>query len=216
MPSIALPRRRSRLPIIAALLALSLLLLGAAASLRLGYSQGRALVFRWLDGYVDFDDAQSLRVRDALDDWFAWHRRTQLPDYADLLARARGRDAGPRHRRARCAPGATRSRGRFDAAIEHAVPAMAEIAPTLSPQQIASIEKRYAEKNERVPRRVPAAATRRSGRRRRSSARSSAPRCSTAGSTTPQRAFVAERCARSPWDARAWPTPSGCAASRTC
>jgi hypothetical protein len=42
----------------------------------------------------------------------------------------------------------TELRRHFDAAIEQAVPAMAEIVPTLSAQQIASIEKRYAKKNE--------------------------------------------------------------------
>ncbi len=57
--------------------------------LKLGYGQASGFGFRWLDRYADFDDAQSLRLRTGLDEWFAWHRRSQLPDYADLLARAR-------------------------------------------------------------------------------------------------------------------------------
>ena len=71
------------------MLAVSLLLSGCGLALRLGYNQGPSLALSWLDGYAEFDDAQTLRVRAALDEWFAWHRRTQLPDYADVLARAR-------------------------------------------------------------------------------------------------------------------------------
>ena len=37
---------------------------------------------------MDFDAEQSPRVKEALNQWFAWHRATQLPDYANLLAAA--------------------------------------------------------------------------------------------------------------------------------
>ena len=59
------------------MLAATLLLAGCGIALRLGYNQGPSLAFRWLDGYAEFDDAQSLRVRAALDEFFNWHRRTQ-------------------------------------------------------------------------------------------------------------------------------------------
>jgi len=52
------------------MLAATLLLSGCGVALRLGYNQGPSLAFRWLDGYAEFDDAQSLRVRGALDEWF--------------------------------------------------------------------------------------------------------------------------------------------------
>ncbi|MGF2075406.1 hypothetical protein, partial [Enterococcus casseliflavus] len=58
------------------------------SALRFGYNQAHELVYWWLDGYADFDDAQTPRVRDAVATWFQWHRRTQLADYAALLARA--------------------------------------------------------------------------------------------------------------------------------
>ena len=114
---------------------------------KLGYGQASPFAFRWLDGYVDFDDAQSLRVRAALDDWFAWNRRTQLPDYADLLARAQVEvvaDATPE----RMCGWAADVRGRFETALERTLPVIAEVLPTLSPAQIGNVEKRYRERNE--------------------------------------------------------------------
>ena len=114
---------------------------------KIAYGQGPALAFRWLDGYVDFNDAQSLRVRGALDEWFRWHRRTQLTDYADLLARAEAELPGNITPERMCS-WADAFRARFETALEHATPAILELAPTLSPQQIASIEKKYASGNE--------------------------------------------------------------------
>ena len=39
---------------------------------------------------MDFDAEQAPRVKAALEQWFAWQRRTQLADYAELLAVAAG------------------------------------------------------------------------------------------------------------------------------
>ncbi len=121
--------------------------LAGCSLIRIGYGQADTLVFRWLDSYVDFDDAQSLRVRTALGEWFAWHRRTQLPDYADLLVRAQTEVLADTTPERMCA-WARDLRGRVDSAVEHAAPAIAEVMLTLSPAQIARIEKRYREVNE--------------------------------------------------------------------
>ena len=180
------------------MLALSVLLSGCGLALRIGYNQGASLALRWLDSYAEFDDAQTLRVRAALDEWFVWHRRTQLPDYADLLARARAELPGSATAERMCA-WSNDLRARFDTAIEHAVPAMAEIMPTLSAQQIASIEKRYATRNDeyhddflhRDPAKRKKAATEREIER----AEEFYGRLDDA-----QRAFVVRAVAESPWD----------------
>ena len=122
-------------------------LLGACSLVKVGYGQAGAFAFRWLDGYVDFDDAQSLRVRTALDEFFVWHRRTQLPDYADVLARARAEVVNDVTPDRMCA-WAGEFRGRVDAALGHALPAMVDVLPTLTPVQLANVEKRYRERNE--------------------------------------------------------------------
>ena len=67
---------------------LALLLLGGCSAVRVGYNQAPTLAWWWLDGYMDFDATQAPKVKDTLAQWFAWHRSTQLPDYADLLAAA--------------------------------------------------------------------------------------------------------------------------------
>ena len=180
------------------MLVVSVLFSGCGIALRMGYNQGPSLAFRWIDGYVDFDDAQSLRVRGALDDWFAWHRRTQLPDYADLLARAQTELQSAATAERMCT-WSNELRARFDTALERAVPALAEIAPTLSPQQIANIEKKYASRNEEYRddflQRDPAKRKRAAVKREIERAEGFYGRLDSA-----QRDFVANALAESPWD----------------
>ncbi|MBV9891182.1 MAG: hypothetical protein JO090_09900, partial [Rhizobacter sp.] len=148
MPTFTSPRPARRSPIIAALVvALVAAALSACSMLQLGYGQLDAIVFRWLDRYVEFDDAQSLRARTALDEALAWHRRTQLPEYVRLLARAEaevGADATPEQM---CA-WASEIRGRLDPILQQLAPAITDVALTLSQAQLASIEKRFAETND--------------------------------------------------------------------
>ena len=145
LPSVAISIPSLRAPIIAALCAF-LALLGGCGLLRLAYAQADAWAFRWLDGYVDFDDAQSLQVRDALGAWFVWNRRTQLADYADLLGRidaAVPADTTPEQ----VYGWWDQVRGRIDLGLDQAVPALAAVAATLKPAQIENIERRYAKAN---------------------------------------------------------------------
>ena len=71
------------------IIATALLLLSGCSALRFTYNQGPVLAYWWLDGYMDFTDEQSPQVKQALADWFAWHRQTQLPEYATWLASVR-------------------------------------------------------------------------------------------------------------------------------
>ncbi|UHQ56416.1 DUF6279 family lipoprotein [Microbulbifer sp. YPW16] len=76
-----------------------LLLLASCSSIQFAYNQ----LDRWMrwqiDDYVDFNDRQELMLRQSLDQFHIWHRRTQLPRYADsleeLAARVDSRDFGP-------------------------------------------------------------------------------------------------------------------------
>ncbi len=132
--------------IIAALCGVLALASGCSA-LRIGYSQAPDLVYWWLDGYVDFNSAQSPRARAALGQWFAWHRRSQLPDYAALLVRAQAEVLADTSA-ARVCEWQVDLVKRADIAFDRAAPAAADILLTITPPQIAHLERRYAKNNE--------------------------------------------------------------------
>ncbi len=147
MPTSALRRSFARRSIIAALATALVVALPGCSLIKLGYGQASSLAFRWLDRYVDFGNEQSLKMRAALDDALAWHRRTQLPDYVQLLARAEGEIAGDATPERMCA-WAGELRHRIEPVLQHLAPTIADVAPTLTPAQLAHIEKRFAENDE--------------------------------------------------------------------
>ncbi len=126
---------------------LSLVLLSACSTVRLGYNQGPMLAHWWIDGYVDFTAEQAPRARAALDTWFSWHRATQLPEYAALLARLQ-RLAVDNITPAQVCALMAESERHLAVAYEQAVPAMADIVRSFSPAQVRHIEQRYAKAND--------------------------------------------------------------------
>ena len=82
------PARLTRLGPLALLAALLLWLGGCSTStLRLAYGQADTLLYWRLDSYLDFSSEQAPRVRESLARFMDWHRRTQLPRYAQELRR---------------------------------------------------------------------------------------------------------------------------------
>lgn len=128
-------------------LCLALLMASGCSALRFGYNQAADFTYWWLDGYIDFSETQTPQVRDALAAWFAWHRATQLPDYANLLARAQTEamaDSTP----ARVCEWWGLVSTRIGTGLEQGVPAAADVMLTISARQIQHIERRYAKANE--------------------------------------------------------------------
>lgn len=143
----AAARARARRAGTAAALAVLLALSGCGVAMRFGYGQAAPLAYRWLDGYVDFEPKQETRVRGALDDFMAWHRRTQLRDYVQLIGKAEGEIAGDVSAERMCG-WVQDVRLRLDTLLERAMPAMVEVLPTLQPNQLANIERKQVERNE--------------------------------------------------------------------
>jgi hypothetical protein len=138
----------SRFRIIGAVL-LALSLLGACSALRIGYSQAPELAYWYLDGYADFNKTQSPKVREALAEWFKWNRSTQLPDYAALLAKAEvqlANNATP----AQACQWFDDVSSRFDVALERALPSLADVVLTATPEQLQHLEKRFAKGNKEL------------------------------------------------------------------
>ena len=125
---------------------MSLTLLAGCSALRLSYNQGPTLAWFWLDGYADFNREQAPAVKGALADWFTWHRASQLPDYAQLLADMQALAVNKVTPTQVCKV-LDAWEDRAERAFEQAVPALAEVVRTLTPEQITHIEKRMASKH---------------------------------------------------------------------
>ena len=121
-------------------------LLGGCSALRIGYGTAPDLGYWWLDRYVDFNDAQTPRVREAIRQWFVWHRRTQLPEYAAQLARAQTEvlaDTTP----ARVCEWQAEVVKRARTAFDRIAPEAADLMLTITPGQITYLDRRYAKFN---------------------------------------------------------------------
>lgn len=122
-------------------------LLAACSAVRMGYANGDTFVYWWLNSYVDFEDEQKPWVKSHIDNLFAWHRQTQLDDYAQLLAQIQQR------LQAKLTPtdvqaDYTAIKKRAKLVLEKAVPELTDLALSLQPQQIAHLEKKFASNNE--------------------------------------------------------------------
>jgi hypothetical protein len=126
---------------------LGLLFLSGCSAVRVGYSQAPTLAWWWLDGYMDFNAEQEARVKEALNQWFAWHRTTQLPDYANLLAAAQVQVMQPATPAQVCR-WADDLRARIAVAFAQGVPMAADLLPSLKAEQLAHLERKYRKSNQ--------------------------------------------------------------------
>lgn len=117
------------------------------SSVRLTYGQGPMLAYWWLDSYADFNSEQTPRVKAALDDWFSWHRATQLSDYAALMATAQ-RLAVDNVTPAQVCRFTHSAELRLSSAFDPAMAPAAEILRTLSTTQVRHLEQRFNKGNE--------------------------------------------------------------------
>lgn len=121
-------------------------LLSGCSLLRLTYPQTPTLAYWWLDGYVDFTNAQTPRVQEQLAEWLQWHRSTQLPEYAALLQRARTEvllNTTP----AQVCRWFDDGAARLTSAYEQLLPAAAETLLTLTPAQFDHLQQKFAKSN---------------------------------------------------------------------
>lgn len=122
-------------------------LLAGCGMARMAYNNGESLSYFWLNRYVDFTDQQRPWVEDEIDAVFAWHRRTQLSGYVDLLQKAQQRVHQPAiETDIRADAQAVRSRVLL--VIDRALPGFAELALSLQPEQLVHLEKKFASNND--------------------------------------------------------------------
>jgi hypothetical protein len=121
-------------------------LLQACSAVKLAYNQAPELLYWEMDSYLDFSDAQSLRVREDLAKLQQWHRSTQLPQYADLLQKIRQQMPDAITPAQACLT-FTEVRSKIDAVFEYAQPSVVAIATQFSEDQIKHLERKQATGN---------------------------------------------------------------------
>lgn len=122
------------------------ILLAACSSLRLAYNNGDTLLYWWLDAYVDFDSEQKAEVKQDIGEFFRWHRKTQLQDYVQFLQKAQHQLRG-NPTPADLMADYVDIRDRTEALLLRSAPDIAELALSLKPDQLESMEKKFAKNN---------------------------------------------------------------------
>ena len=124
-------------------LIIAVTLFTGCSAIKLAYNQAPDLGYWWLDGYFDFNEQQTPKVRDELAKLFAWHRSNELPKTADFLAQTARLMAGEISSAQAC-KSFDQVRGLIDNISNQALPALAELAPTITPSQIEHLKRKYA------------------------------------------------------------------------
>ena len=120
--------------------------LAACSMVRLAYNQAPDLVYWWLDGYFDFTEAQSLRVREDLAALQQWHRRNELPAYGHTLRklqRLAPADVTP----AQVCNLLETARERALALADALEPTIVALAPTFTEAQLGHIQRHFDKRN---------------------------------------------------------------------
>ncbi len=129
------------------IIAIALATLAGCSATRLSYNQGSTLAWFWLDNQADFNAAQKPLVKAALDDWFTWHRATQLPDVAGLLADVR-QQAADKVTAAQLCRTADTVQQRLLAWYLQALPGAVAVVAKATPGQIDELDKRLTKSRE--------------------------------------------------------------------
>lgn len=130
---------------------LALALLGALAlagcsAVKFGYEQSPSLLYWWLDSHLDFTDAQSVKMREALERLQRWHRQHELPLYAELLARAATMAEGPLEAEQVCQI-EHHLQQRLDTLLHEALRQLSPVAVQIDARQIRHLSNHLDEKN---------------------------------------------------------------------
>jgi len=134
---------RARLAVLASLL---LLVLVGCSATQLAYENGATLL-RWrATSYLDVQGTQAQDLDRRIERFLAWHRRTALPQYAQL-AESCARRLEHGITRADLEWGYDAFHAQLEQSLRAAAQEMAPIMDSLSPEQIAHLEQRFAEDN---------------------------------------------------------------------
>lgn len=133
------------------LLLLPILFLGGCSTRKLAYNLAGRLLLRSVDKVLDLHGGQKDYLRGRLAGLMAWHRQEELPRYADILGRMMGRVAGGTVGQAGPRAEAVALIRDVEAATERLArrlaPDLGPFLATLTPAQIANMERSMTERN---------------------------------------------------------------------
>lgn len=122
--------------------------LQACSTMKIGYQQSSRLTYWWIDGQFDLQDAQTAPTREAIARFFTWHRQDQLPRMAAVLERAQSDLQQPvSAQQIRVYQDAFQQFGR--AAFDQAKPDIARLLLSTTPAQLAHVQKKLQESNDK-------------------------------------------------------------------
>lgn len=122
------------------------LTLQACSAVKTAYNQAPTLAYFYLDGYMDFNDTQSVQVKAELTQFQAWHRQTQLPGYIDLLQKMQQQMLQDLTAAQACDVYAD-IRQKALALADHAEPAAASLATNFTQKQLDAMQRKFAKGN---------------------------------------------------------------------
>lgn len=123
-----------------------LLLLSGCNTIKLSYNNAQELTYWWLDGYVNFGAGQKPLVKAELAALHEWHRFNEIPAYIALLDHMQRKVQHDTTSDQICEV-AEKVRMRFRVLNLQLEPMVENIAPTLSGEQLAHMEKRFQRNN---------------------------------------------------------------------
>ena len=183
-----------------------LLLVAACSSLRLGYNNADTLALYSLDSYFDLDDTQESLAKARVRALLAWHRGTQLADYARLIDAAQAQLDATLSADDVLAIQA-QVNDRMMVVARQAAPELAQLARTLTPEQLDHFGSKLARDNAKLRRQtVQAGGAREPDKAREERIKRSIERAETwlGPLTTDQAQLLREAAARRPAGQQQW------------
>jgi hypothetical protein len=126
---------------------LALTLVGCSAN-RIAFNNAPTLIYYWLDSYFDFDGPQSVDFKASLNELQAWHRKEELPQWAELLKNLQPVVSQEVTAAQVCTLWGFLQQ-RLQAPVNHLAPALAQLAASLKPSQIEHIAAEFKKRNKR-------------------------------------------------------------------
>ena len=123
-----------------------LIMLGGCSMVRLGYDQADFVARWWLDRHLDLNAEQTRWIKPELQSLHAWHRQTQLPNYADIVAtvaRQSQTDITPEQ----TCDTIDEASEQLDTLLNRGVPLLAGLARQLEPAQLRHLKRHFADED---------------------------------------------------------------------